>query len=206
MGRRSFTPRSGRAGPPSSSPPASTAPSRAPSASRGRRFSRSPPPARWRFCSRGRSAPFFGAALGSFRAGNGPALGDAGRGADRRWRTAGAARKSVFGGLEPGRQVTRRRPRRRRQDPARVSRGRVLHEDNQPLYPRPSVSPSGDQVAFLYKRSSLCVSEPGGGIRDLGERAQEIAWCRPTNEIWFDSVAGGTSELFAVAPGRTRGA
>jgi hypothetical protein len=48
------------------------------------------------------------------------------------------------------------------------------------------------------------VSEPGGRVRDLGERALESAWCRATNEIWFNSVAGGTTELFAVVPGRPK--
>jgi Tol biopolymer transport system component len=82
--------------------------------------------------------------------------------------------------------------------------GRVLHGSGiQYLYSRPSISPSGDRVAFVYKRS-LYVTEPGGGLRDLGERALEIAWCRPTNEIWFNSVAGGTTELFAVVPGRRK--
>jgi Tol biopolymer transport system component len=32
----------------------------------------------------------------------------------------------------------------------------------------------------------------------------EIAWHRATNEIWFNSVARGTTELFAIAPGRSK--
>ncbi len=80
--------------------------------------------------------------------------------------------------------------------------GKVLYESNT-LYPRISVSPSGDRVAFVY-RFNLYVTEPGGRVRDLGERALEIAWGRATNEIWFNSVAGGTTELFAVVPGRPR--
>ena len=81
--------------------------------------------------------------------------------------------------------------------------GRVLYENNQPFFFRPSISPSGDRVAFLYRRD-LYVIEPGGRPHDLGERALEIAWCRATNEIWFNSVAGGTTELFAVRPGRPK--
>ena len=81
--------------------------------------------------------------------------------------------------------------------------GRLLHENNQMVYSRPSISPAGDRVAFLFLRS-LHVTEPGGGVRNLGERALEIAWCRPTNEIWFNSVAGGTTDLFAVVPGRPK--
>lgn len=80
--------------------------------------------------------------------------------------------------------------------------GKVLYE-SYPLYPRISVSPSGDRVAFVY-RLNLYVTEPGGRVRDLRERALEIAWCRATNEIWFNSVAGGTTELFAVVPGRPK--
>ena len=53
--------------PPSSSPRASTAPRRVRSASRGRRFSPSPPPARWRFCSRRGSACFFARPTRTFR-------------------------------------------------------------------------------------------------------------------------------------------
>jgi Tol biopolymer transport system component len=82
--------------------------------------------------------------------------------------------------------------------------GRVLHESDQGwLYSRPSISPSGDRVAFAYRRS-LHVTERGGRFRDLRERALEIAWCPTTNEIWFNSVAGGTTELFAVVPGRRK--
>ena len=48
------------------------------------------------------------------------------------------------------------------------------------------------------------MTEPGGGVRDLRERAMEAVWCRATNEIWFNSVAGGSTELFAVVPGRPK--
>ena len=80
--------------------------------------------------------------------------------------------------------------------------GKVLYE-SAPIYPRISISPSGDRVAFV-SRLNLYVTEPGGQVRDLHERALEIAWCRATNEIWFNSVAGGTTELFAVVPGRSK--
>ncbi|MGZ6988546.1 MAG: hypothetical protein ACXVH0_06280, partial [Thermoanaerobaculia bacterium] len=80
--------------------------------------------------------------------------------------------------------------------------GTVLYESEN-RYPRISVSPSGDRVAFVF-REDLYVTEPGGPVRDLRERAQEIAWFRPTNEIWFNFVAGGTTELFAVVPGRPK--
>jgi serine/threonine protein kinase len=80
--------------------------------------------------------------------------------------------------------------------------GRVLFESSA-WYPRLSISPSGDRVAFVHL-SNLYVAEPGGRIRDLRERALEIAWSRATNEIWFNSVAGGTTELFAVVPGRRK--
>ena len=80
--------------------------------------------------------------------------------------------------------------------------GRVLYEGEFSL-PRISISPSGDRVAFV-SRQGLYVTEPGGRVRDLRERALEVAWCRATNEIWFNSVAGGTSELFAVVPGRRK--
>ena len=80
--------------------------------------------------------------------------------------------------------------------------GRVLYESNV-LYPRIAVSPSGDRVAFVY-RSNLYVSESGGRLRDLNEPALEIAWSRATNEIWFNSVAGGTTDLFAIVPGRRK--
>jgi Tol biopolymer transport system component len=81
--------------------------------------------------------------------------------------------------------------------------GRVLFE-TEVSYPRSiSVSPSGDRVAFVSRRT-LYVSDPGGRVRDLRERALESAWCRATNEIWFNSVAGGTTELFAVVPGRPK--
>jgi hypothetical protein len=77
--------------------------------------------------------------------------------------------------------------------------GRVLYNSTVP-YPRIAMSPSGDRVAFV-SRFSLHVTEPGGGVRDLGERALEVAWNRATNEIWFNAVGGGTTELFAVVPG-----
>jgi hypothetical protein len=78
--------------------------------------------------------------------------------------------------------------------------GKVLYESNAALNPRISVSPAGDQVAFVY-RSNLYVSGPGGRLRDLNERALELGWSRTTKEIWFNWVAGGTTELFAVIPG-----
>ena len=81
--------------------------------------------------------------------------------------------------------------------------GRVLFEDNTAHANRISVSPSGDRVAFVFK-FNLHVTEPGGGVRDLHERAMEAVWCRATNEIWFNSVAGGSTELFAVVPGRPK--
>jgi eukaryotic-like serine/threonine-protein kinase len=80
--------------------------------------------------------------------------------------------------------------------------GRVLYE-TEPTYPSISISPSGDRVAFVNRRY-LHVIEPGGEVRDLRERALEIAWCRATNEIWFNSVAGGATELFAIVPGRPK--
>jgi Tol biopolymer transport system component len=80
--------------------------------------------------------------------------------------------------------------------------GRTLVEANV-MYFRASVSPSGDRVAFVHFWK-LYVTEPGGGVRDLQERALEIAWRRDMNEIWFNSVAGGTTELFAVVPGRRK--
>ena len=81
--------------------------------------------------------------------------------------------------------------------------GRLLNEVSAPTYPRISISPSGDRVAFAAFRN-LYVTEPGGGVRDLHERAMEIAWHRATNEIWFNSVARGTTELFAIVPGRPK--
>jgi hypothetical protein len=80
--------------------------------------------------------------------------------------------------------------------------GRTLFEANVG-YPRLAVSPSGDRVAFVHFRN-LYVTEPGGGVRNLRERALEVAWPRERNEIWFNSVAGGTTELFAVVPGRPK--
>ncbi len=81
--------------------------------------------------------------------------------------------------------------------------GKVLYQVNESTYPRISISPSGDRLAFLLRRN-LHVTEPGGRLRDLGERALELAWSGATNEIWFNSVAGGTTELFAVVPGRRK--
>jgi dipeptidyl aminopeptidase/acylaminoacyl peptidase len=81
--------------------------------------------------------------------------------------------------------------------------GRVLYESNAKTYPRISISPSGDRIAFVH-RLNLYVTEPGGRVRDLRERPLEIVWSRATNEIWFNSVAGGTTELFAVVPGRRK--
>jgi hypothetical protein len=71
------------------------------------------------------------------------------------------------------------------------------------MYFRLSISPSGDRVAVV-SRKKLHVTDPGGGLHDLGERAEEIAWCRARNEIWFNVVAGGTTELFAIVPGRPK--
>jgi serine/threonine protein kinase len=81
--------------------------------------------------------------------------------------------------------------------------GRVLYESAAVSYPRISISPSGDRVAFVF-RFNLYVTEPGGRVRDLRERATEVAWRRGPNEIWFNSVTGGTTELFAVVPGRRK--
>ncbi len=81
--------------------------------------------------------------------------------------------------------------------------GRVLFEANFLRPKRISISPAGDRVAFLL-RHDLHVTEPGGRVRDLREQALEFAWCRATNEIWFNSVAGGATDLFAVVPGRPK--
>jgi serine/threonine protein kinase len=81
--------------------------------------------------------------------------------------------------------------------------GRVLYEGNPVLYPRISISPSGDRVAFV-SRENLYVTKAGGGVSDLHERALEVAWSRATNEIWFNFVAGGTTELLALVPGRPK--
>ncbi|HSD71808.1 MAG TPA: protein kinase [Thermoanaerobaculia bacterium] len=81
--------------------------------------------------------------------------------------------------------------------------GKVLYEVGGPTYGRISLSPSGDRVAFAAFRN-LYVIESGGQVRNLRERAMEIAWHRPTNEIWFNSVARGTTELFAITPGRPK--
>jgi hypothetical protein len=51
---------------------------------------------------------------------------------------------------------------------------------------------------------NLYLTEPGGGVRDLRERVLEAVWRRGTNEIWFNSVAGGSTEIFAVVPGRRK--
>ena len=82
--------------------------------------------------------------------------------------------------------------------------GRVLYERSRgALILRPSVSPSGDRVAFV-NRGNLYVCEAGGRVLDLHEQAMEAVWSRATNEIWFNSVARGTTDLFAVVPGRTK--
>jgi eukaryotic-like serine/threonine-protein kinase len=81
--------------------------------------------------------------------------------------------------------------------------GKVLYQGSEPTYPRISISPSGDRVAIAAFRN-LSVTEPGGRVLDLHERAMEIAWHRATNEIWFNSVARGTTELYAIAPGRPK--
>jgi len=80
--------------------------------------------------------------------------------------------------------------------------GRVLFEGNV-LPTRVSISPSGDRVAFVYL-FNLFVTEPDGRVRDLHERAVELMWQRAKNEIWFNSVATGTTDLFAVVPGRRK--
>jgi eukaryotic-like serine/threonine-protein kinase len=67
-----------------------------------------------------------------------------------------------------------------------------------------AISPTGDRVAFKAG-SDLHVIEPGGQDRDLHEKPLEFAWRRATNEIWFNIVAGGSTDLFAVDPhGRKR--
>ena len=81
--------------------------------------------------------------------------------------------------------------------------GKVLIELNFLRANRVSISPAGDRVAFQL-RSALHVTEPGGGVRNLGERPLEFVWSRATNEIWFNSVAGGATDLFAVLPGRPK--
>jgi dipeptidyl aminopeptidase/acylaminoacyl peptidase len=80
--------------------------------------------------------------------------------------------------------------------------GRVLYESVLKRA-RISISPSGDRIAFV-SGLNLYVIEPGGRVRDLRERPLEIVWSRATNEIWFNSVAGGATELFAVVPGRRK--
>jgi Tol biopolymer transport system component len=81
--------------------------------------------------------------------------------------------------------------------------GKVLFEANFIRANRISISPTGDRVAFQL-RDLLHVTEPGGGVRNLGERPLEFVWSRATNEIWFNSVAGGATDLLAILPGRTR--
>ncbi|MDQ5859292.1 MAG: protein kinase [Acidobacteriota bacterium] len=81
--------------------------------------------------------------------------------------------------------------------------GKVLFEANFIRATRVSISPTGDRVAFQL-RGVLHVTEPGGGVRNLGERPLEFVWSRATNEIWFNSVAGGATDLFAVLPGRPK--
>jgi serine/threonine protein kinase len=80
--------------------------------------------------------------------------------------------------------------------------GKNLFESNYGLS-RLAVSPAGDRVAFVHFWN-LHVTEPGGGVRNLHERALELVWSREKNEIWFNSVAEGTTELFAVVPGRPK--
>jgi len=80
--------------------------------------------------------------------------------------------------------------------------GRVLFEGNV-LSSRVAFSPSADRLAFVYLKN-LHVSELGGPERDLQEQALEFAWHRATNEIWFNTVAQGTTALFAVVPGRPK--
>ena len=81
--------------------------------------------------------------------------------------------------------------------------GRVLFEGNFVRGNRVSISPTGDRVAF-FMRGALHVTEPGGRVRNLDERALEFVWSRATNEIWFNSVAAGATDLFAVLPGRPK--
>jgi Tol biopolymer transport system component len=81
--------------------------------------------------------------------------------------------------------------------------GKVLFEGNFVGAKRISISPAGDRVAFSL-RGDLHVTEPGGGVRNLHERALEFAWSRATDEIWFNSVSGGATDLFAVVPGRPK--
>jgi hypothetical protein len=80
--------------------------------------------------------------------------------------------------------------------------GRVIFEANV-IYPRIAVSRSGNRVAFRHF-FNLYVTDPAGRVHDLRERVLEIAWRPETNEVWFNSVAGGTTELFAVVPGRRK--
>ena len=132
----------------------STAPRRVRSASRARRSSPSPPPARWRSCFAPRidlpfRAPHSDLSVDPIRL-RGIARGSAAR----RRRAAGAPRGHVPRGLEPGRQVARAScanvgGKNRIEFPA----GRVLFEDNAAIQSAISVSPSGDRVAFVFNRS-----------------------------------------------------
>jgi serine/threonine protein kinase len=81
--------------------------------------------------------------------------------------------------------------------------GKVLFEANFIRANRVSISPAGDRVAF-QRRNALHMTEPGGGVRNLGEPALEFVWSRATNEIWFNTVAGGATDLFALLPGRPK--
>ena len=188
--------------PPSSLPRASTAPRRVRSASQGRRFSPSPPPARWRFCIAPRFGLLFQVPHSDLSAN--PTLL---RGVLAEAPLAGGAPRELLeetylADWSPdGKSLAVMRNvggTNRLEFPA----GRVLFEDNAAHANRISVSPSGDRVAFVFK-FNLHVTEPGG-VRDLHERAMEAVWCRATNEIWFNSVAGGATELFAIVPARPR--
>ena len=81
--------------------------------------------------------------------------------------------------------------------------GRVLFEGNFIRTNRISMSPTGDRIVFQL-RGDLHVTEPGGGVRNLHERPFEFVWSRATSEIWFNSVAGGATDLFAFLPGRPK--
>ena len=82
--------------------------------------------------------------------------------------------------------------------------GRVLYEKSTGVLAfRPSISPSGDRVAFV-NLGNLFVTGADGQVLDLRERALEALWSRATNEIWFNSVARGTTDLFAVFPGHAK--
>jgi eukaryotic-like serine/threonine-protein kinase len=81
--------------------------------------------------------------------------------------------------------------------------GRVLFEGNFIRTNRISMSPTGDRIVFQL-RGDLHVTEPGGGVSNLHERPFEFVWSRATGEIWFNSVAGGATDLFAFLPGRPK--